>query len=407
MSATRISPVLAALALAACASQPPDLHLAPGQWRADLKTFATELPARHMNAFHFTSQAAFQAAVADLDRRLDGLDGDQSSVGLEQLARMIGDGHTGFHTPEAFEAQLPIKVQHFGDEVRIVEAAPGAEPLLGQRLVAINGAPIAEVNRRLLTVTPADEGMGVRQGVADRRMTLGLYLHGLGITPTRGSARLTVAGDDGRTSEVDLVPTIARAGEAWTSVQATTPLMRQHENDPMWCATPAPGVLYCDFRSYQGLAGPAATMRAEIARTHPDKLVIDMRQNGGGDFNVGLRNVVDPIRDDPTVNRKGHLFVLIGPMTFSAGMSNSAHFRQRTAAILVGEPIGERPNSYQENRELTLPNSHLVLSYSTRFYESAPGDPANEIRPDVEVPTPWDAYKAGRDPVLEWVIAQP
>lgn len=405
MPVRRAALALAAFALSACVTQPPDLHIAPAKWRADLWVFAAQLPARHINAFHFTSQAAFQAAVAELDNRLDGLDGDQSFVGFEQLARMIGDGHTGFHTPEALEAQLPVKVQHFGDEFRIVEAAPASMALLGERLVAIDGLPIAEVNRRLLTVTPADEGMGVRQGVADRRMTLGLFLHGLGITPARETARLTLESDDGRTSDVDLIAMPAAASVSWTSAQAQTPLMRQHEDDPLWCAEAAPGVLYCDFRSYVGLAAPAAAMRAEIARTRPNKLVIDMRQNGGGDFNVGLRNVVDPIRDDPTINRKGHLFVLIGPMTFSAGMSNSAHFRQRTAAILVGEPIGERPNSYQENRELTLPNSHLVLSYSTRFYQSAPGDPGNEIRPDVSIPTPWDAYKAGRDPALEWVLA--
>ena len=31
-------------------------------------------------------------------------------------------------------------------------------------------------------------------------------------------------------------------------------------------------------------------------------------------------------------------------------MSNAGHFHKMPAAILVGEPPGERPNSYQENR---------------------------------------------------------
>ena len=40
-------------------------------------------------------------------------------------------------------------------------------------------------------------------------------------------------------------------------------------------------------------------------------------------------------------------------------------------ATLVGETMGERPNSYSENDEMVLPNSKLELSYSTRFYQVA------------------------------------
>jgi len=84
-------------------------------------------------------------------------------------------------------------------------------------------------------------------------------------------------------------------------------------------------------------------------------------------------------------------------------MSNAAQFRERTAAILVGDPIGERPNSYQEAREMRLPNSKLLVRYSTQYYEFVKGG-ENAIRPDQLIPTDWETYKAGRDPVLEWVL---
>jgi Peptidase family S41 len=91
-------------------------------------------------------------------------------------------------------------------------------------------------------------------------------------------------------------------------------------------------------------------------------VVIDLRQNGGGDYTLGKKFVIDPLRDLPRTNKGGHLFVLIGPFTFSAGMVNAAQFRSETAALLVGEPIGEKPNSYQEAREMHLPNTHLIAS---------------------------------------------
>jgi hypothetical protein len=86
-------------------------------------------------------------------------------------------------------------------------------------------------------------------------------------------------------------------------------------------------------------------------------------------------------------------------------MSNAAHFRQRTAATLVGLPIGEKPNSYQELKTIRLPNSHLTLCYSVRFYKFVDAG-ENMIRPDREIETSWADFKAGRDPVLQWVLEQ-
>jgi hypothetical protein len=45
-------------------------------------------------------------------------------------------------------------------------------------------------------------------------------------------------------------------------------------------------------------------------------------------------------------------------------MANAAHFRKRTKAILIGQPIGEKPNTYQEAREMVLPNSGWVARYT-------------------------------------------
>ena len=85
-----------------------------------------------------------------------------------------------------------------------------------------------------------------------------------------------------------------------------------------------------------------------VDEERPDKLVIDLRQNGGGDYEVGLRSLIRPVAPiGHSLTSEAICSVLIGPATFSAAMSNSAHFRLQTAAILVGQTIGEKPNSYQ------------------------------------------------------------
>jgi hypothetical protein len=121
---------------------------------------------------------------------------------------------------------------------------------------------------------------------------------------------------------------------------------------------------------------------------------------------LGEEYLIRPIRKLQSINRKGHLFVLIGADTFSAAMNNAAQFRTQTAALLVGEEIGEKPNSYQEARAMTLPNSHLTVRYSVKYYQFATSAD-NAIRPDQEIVPTWADYQAGRDPVLEWVLKYP
>src|SRR5262245_40492495 len=85
----------------------PRLNLTAEQWREDLQFFARELPKRHANAFHHTPRERFEAAVAELDGRLEGMNGDEVYVGLNRLANLIGDAHTFVRFPPNI-AKLPL-----------------------------------------------------------------------------------------------------------------------------------------------------------------------------------------------------------------------------------------------------------------------------------------------------------
>jgi hypothetical protein len=134
------------------------------------------------------------------------------------------------------------------------------------------------------------------------------------------------------------------------------------------------------------------------------RLVIDMRQNGGGDFLQGQKHLIQPLKERPALNDRGHLYVIVGRRTFSAALANAIDLRKETKALLIGEPIGERPNSYSENDEMTLPNSGLVVSYSTRYYQFLDEDvPA--VMPDKRIDPNWEDFQAGRDPVMDWILS--
>ena len=146
-------------------------------------------------------------------------------------------------------------------------------------------------------------------------------------------------------------------------------------------------------------------MFALLDTTHATKLVIDMRAMAAATTRSATREVLKPLKTRADINRKGHLYVVIGAETFSAAMNNAAQFQDETNAILVGETIGEKPNSYQEPRQFRLPNSHLVVRASTLWYAFRKTGP-NVVAPDKEILPSWDDVKAGRDPVLDWVLAQ-
>lgn len=133
--------------------------------------------------------------------------------------------------------------------------------------------------------------------------------------------------------------------------------------------------------------------------------MIDLRRNGGGDSAL-LGPLIDGIRQRPAINRRGRLFVLIGRATYSSAQLNAHEFRKRTQAILVGEPTGQRPNAYGEVRTFRLPHSGMEVQYSTKYFRTDDADPPS-MMPDIEVALSYEDYAAGRDAVMEVVLARP
>jgi hypothetical protein len=380
-------------------------RLPPKAWHQDLMFLSQQLVKRHANAFHFISPRAFYSEVNELDARLVTLNPDEVFAGMDQIANSIGDGHTYIRIPN--DAPLfPVEFQRFGNDYRLTAAAPAenVSDALGERLIAINTVPIDRVRTQLLALTPADETLALRDVRATLLLNNGMILHGLGITSDRNNVIYTFENSAGDQRTLNATSGSTVPISDWLRVQRTVPLYRQHPGEPLWCVfLKTTNAVYCSFQSYKSLPALSRTVFDLINNNHAEYLVVDLRLNKGGDYLLGLKYLVNPIRKISAINRTGHLFVLIGPRTFSAAMSNAAHFRAGTHATLVGEPIGEKPNSYQEAREMTLPHSRWIVRYSVKFYKFAKGS-ENLIRPDEEITETWDHYINGRDPVLDAVL---
>ena len=388
--------------------------LSSEQWREDLRYFARELPKRHMKLFHTMTEQEFHRAVARLDSAIPTLQPHEIIVRMKQITAAVGDGHTGVHIPAYFKV-YPIALYWFGNELRVTGAAREYQQAVGTRVIGIGTLGIDEVEARIRTTFPSaqHENEWYALSTSPAHLTRPEVLQALGIVPDLGPAPFRVENDRGEQLTVAIAPVetprAVNGGIAFTNfvpAASRPPLFRQRPGESFWFTwLPDSQTVYVNFRSYGSLGDHARKLFTELDRRPPARLIIDLRQNGGGDFYEGRRHLVQPVRERPALNQKGRLFVLVGRRTYSAAMANAIDFKLKTNATLVGEPIGERPNSYSENDEMTLPNSRLVISYSTRYYKFLEEDvPA--LMPDVRIDPAWPAFREGRDPVLEWVLSR-
>jgi C-terminal processing protease CtpA/Prc len=132
-----------------------------------------------------------------------------------------------------------------------------------------------------------------------------------------------------------------------------------------------------------------------------DKLVIDLRNNSGGNSGI-MDPLIDELAQNKKINKEGSLFVIIGRQTFSSAILNAIDLKNKTKAILVGEPTGGKPNHFGEIKTLKLPNTHSVVTYSTKYFTHATEDTPS-LMPDILIELYFRDYLGKQDPFLEAV----
>lgn len=385
-------------------------------WRQDLAFLARELPDRHINAFHTTSQDDFEAAVADLDAAIPDLSYAQFVVRLMQLVASVGDSHTvlAWNTMGDY-ALLPVQMAVYPDGVYVIAADRAYKAAVRGRLVAIEDVPVDQVIARLSTVVSYENEQWQRRqtgnllGVAD-------ILVGLDILSTRNGGTFTFETENRETIafEVSAIPVSELQNTPLDIVVSTAqvtdpPTYWYYSRVSYGYERLADGAFYVAYnRCASDPDYPVdqfiADVLAEIDAGGVDAVIIDLRRNTGGDSRL-LEPLITGLQARDTINQPGHLYVLIGPDVYSSAVLNAFQFRRDTAAILVGEPTGQPPNHYGETGTLELPNTGLTVTYATNYFVYTEDD-ADALYSDVLVVSTAQDLFAGRDPVLVAVLAE-
>jgi len=409
------------------------------QLEADVAYLTGTINRVHPDMHHSISKQQYQSLVDSVRTLLhDSMSEREAWPVLARLVGALNEGHSAFDFPKNLYNQLkngarvlfPLLFSEFNGQYLLVKADVSNENKLlpGDQVTAING-----IN------TPAmiDRLSGYMGGLQSFRaidvysnMSICLYLCNISgpylveylRAGKKGSALLTA----------DTYPEY-RAFRAARTPKWNTP----SQQADYWFTGKDKDCAYLTINSlteepvlFKHFLDSCFTM---LKNQPPNKLVIDLRKNGGGNSVLGemllgyitnkpfrmtggeywkvsqeykdqLKQKLEGedlhqmdwylsaqndsvIKIDPEIPKKpannpllykGKVFVLIGPNTFSSANMLANVIEDYHLATLVGQPSGEPVNDYGELIFLQLPNTRFTFATSTKQFVRANGDTKNK-----------------------------
>lgn len=392
------------------------------EWRADLDYFAKTMETYHRNAFHDVSKKEFTREVSALRTKIPSLNREQVIIGLKHLTALIHDAHTGMplvaSPPVGFHV-LPLKVYWYADGLFVQAALPKYKNIVGAKVVRIGSVPTEEALKRIATLA---EGSSEWSFHSDAHFYLrGEVLHALGLSDRSNGARFEFQTSEGPvTVNMDVLPEPislgyypgAPAKSDWIDARSGPPPLYLERKDKYWFKfLEDKHILYIQCNEIGNAEGESfeqffARVFAFADANPVDKVVLDVRLNGGG--NNELTQVVpQTVIKHERWNVTGKFFVIIGRTTQSAAENLVNRLQRDTHPIFVGEPTGERPNMYGDSWPFTLPNSHIIVHISSlQWQDMDPRDERQWTGPDLAAELTSDNYAHNVDPALEVIMNQ-
>jgi Tetratricopeptide repeat len=409
-------------------------------WRADLDALVRDVLATHPGPFTKTGVLTWRRAAYELREALPRLSEPQRVVRAMQLIALIGDGHTQLEPDNpTFARWYPVRLYEFPDGVFITGAHQSLADLAGARVVALGGCPAAQVLADVRTLHGADN----RFDSLERLYAVhnAMLMRGLGYAAADGSLTASLVLRDGRRVERTLHPRTSDDTARYKKDDATFEWVFRSEMFGPPVGTGAEwvsayrGIVSQQFRTadttrpahliYRGaytshwypesrllyaqinqvddtrLLPFIRDLLAEADRVRPQRLVLDIRYNFGGDGSVVNDVVAEFIRRQPEPPWR-ELYLVTGRKTFSAGIMFANALLSHVPLTVVGEPTGAAFNSYGDARRFEYGGAGVAADISTLRHQLGASDDLDDFIPvDVPARMSFLDYLDGRDPVMD------
>lgn len=385
-------------------------------WRFDLHLLVREIKRLHYDPFRRVGRAAFDDFVGKLDREIPKLTDPQIVTSFMKIAAMAGDGHTVIRHPDARDEgkkMLPVQFYLFEEGLFITATAPEQADLAGAQVLRIGGQSVEKVMTALDPLISRDNSMWPKL-IAPLLMRSPLILNGVGVTSDPTQVEIAIRDSTGRERTVTLAGNSGGPDEKWVlarkNAPGTEPLYLRNRRAPYWFEYLPEHKLA--WLQYNAIANDrqekfddfCARVFKFINENDVEKLVVDLRWNGGGNTFL-IRPLVHGLIANEKINKPGKLFVIVGRSTFSAAMNTSTLIERHTNAIFVGEPTGSSPNFIGETIRIELPYSRMNGSVSDLYWQTSwPMDHRPWIPPVLYTPPTFADLIKGSDPAFDAIL---
>jgi C-terminal processing protease CtpA/Prc len=404
--------------LAGCAGSPAesgDRNPARGpeaaSLRDDIEVFAEELPRRHKELFFQLEEEEYRRRLRQLEEQLPRLSEAEVEIELRRLLSDVGDSHTDLMP--RMEQVYPLRFTRFQEGMFLRQADTAYAEMVGMELTAVDGTPLTEVRRRIAEIVPNENEMQLWIKVS-MYLSLPYYLKALGIVEGETASFALRDGEGNR--HVMKVRAITRsAGIDWHRyLGGELPIPQDPADIPLYMKgqgtvyrmeyRESERLLYIQYNSCREMEDyPFETFTEDVVQriesVPVEKLVVDLRFNGGGDSRV-FRPLLQELERDYKGGRDYDLFAVIGRDTYSSAILNAVDLKKKAGAVLVGEPTAGKPNHYGEIKRLELPYSGLQLSYSTKYFDIIDED-INTLVPDLQAVWSFRDFSEWKDGAME------
>lgn len=390
-------------------------EMTASQWVEDLEYLENKLSKQFKNPNPDLPAVLFDG-LQKLKGQAGQLSNEKMAIELGKVLATQQDGHTELdlmQTAVGFN-RLPLIFYFFDKDLYIVNTNTDHQNLLGQKVLAFEGVEIEELFQRLLPVMPADNKMETIH-MAPIYMMAPRLLFELGLISNPNSVHLQLA--DGTEAKVVALTIEDYQKQVWKNVkdqkELTYPLYLRNRNKSYWYQhLDGSNTFYFKYnrvknqKGEKSIASFTKDMFGEIDRIRPNKLIIDVRNNRGGNYNLS-KPLIKGILKRPWLNQSGKIFIFTNRTTFSAASATTLFLKRDAKVTIVGEYSRSKPNGSQNSEVMELPNSNLNISYTNRLIVHWPEKGKEKLPPlDVPIALRFDDYAQAKDPLMDWVLQQ-
>ncbi len=410
----RLAALLLALTLTLSATAFAAEDQRTAQRREDLDVLYSTLTEKHPDLFHRTPESAFLQKKAEIEAGLLEMDDLTFAFALQSLVSLAGDSHTTLSLSLSETHLYPVALSQLA-EGWVLTALPASEKAcIGWTVERVNGMSMTTVEERLADVYSYDNMVRLRRQV-QQGFAAAELLRYVGITEDMGPLAIEAAGPGGERRTITL-PLLPEEQEQWPEMARLTP-----QGTPAtafqrraYFSLDLGDAYYIQYNTCQEdpelpMEQFAAQVERDLGAKRYGKVLIDLRNNGGGSDGVLvpiLMLLAPKIRAGET-----EVWGLVGESTFSSALINAAEIRE-LGGFLAGTPTGGSVDHFGSVSTFTLPNSGIRGQYSNKYLElgglleSAAGIGVAPLQPDLYLPETTADRLAGRDTVVEAVLAQ-